>query len=355
MNWKNDITRILGIQYPIIQAPMFGVGTPAMVAAAEKAGTLGSLPLGDLTYEKCVDIIRATKAITTQPFAANIFVYDTPALTDELKHQYKTTRSFLEQLAAQHGLEVTLPDIESIKVAGYREQVDALIAENCRIVSFTFGNLDAESVRRLKQNGACLIGTCTTIEEALILEQSGIDLICVQGIEAGGHRGTFTPGDIPSIGGMSLLSQVFDKVKRPLIYAGGLYDAKTILAARTLGAQGFQIGSMLLGSTESALQDFEKQRLRQAQERDIILTNSFSGRYARGLRNIYTAAVDNTPHILPYPYQNKLTGPLRTAAKAKQNAGFVSIWAGQSLNGYPAISTTDILQQLIHQLNQSPV
>jgi len=349
MKWENSISQILGVQYPMIQAPMFGVTTPQMVAAAAKANVLGSLSLGDLPADKCVEAIRATKALTDQPFAVNIFVNAIPQLSTELSIQYAHTKQFVEKLAQQHHLEANIPDIDDIKFTDYHEQVEAIIAEGCKFVSFTFGNLDAQSIQKFKDSGVILIGTCTSVKEAVLLEQSGIDLICVQGIEAGGHRGSFIDADIPQIGGLSLLSQVDDCVKTPLIYGGGIYNAKTLWAAKILGAQAFQIGSLLLGAKESALQEFEKQRLRNASEADIVLTKSFSGRYARGLKNAFIDALEHTEWILPYPYQNKLTGELRKIAKANGNADFVSIWAGQSINEYKGSSTTEIIQQLIQE------
>src|SRR5437899_582337 len=127
MNWKNDITQMLNIDYPIIQAPMFGVTTPEMVVVATRAGCLGSLPLGDLPVDKCREIIRTTKQMSSHPFAVNLFVNEVPELTDALKTKYANTKLFIEQLAAQHGLVVTLPSIDEIKLANYQEQVEAVL------------------------------------------------------------------------------------------------------------------------------------------------------------------------------------------------------------------------------------
>lgn len=350
MFWPETISKKLGVQYPVIQAPMFGVSTVQMAAAAARAGCLGSLALADLSADESIELIRATRKLTDQPFAANIFVHHIPEITDRLKGKFVKTRQFLEQLAKDNGVEVSLPDLEDLKVRSYYELVDAVIQENCKILSFTFGNLDDQSIQKLKENGVTLIGTCTSVKEALILEKSGIDIICVQGTEAGGHRGTFDPDHIPQIGGLSLLSQVYDHIKVPLIYAGGIYNGKTLQAVKELGAQGFQVGSLLLASQESALEPFEKERLKRVREDEIMLTKSFSGRYARGVRNKYIEAVENSEYILPYPYQNKLTNALRKAAKSKQNTDFVGIWAGQSIHNYSELSTEQILRNLIFQV-----
>lgn len=344
---NQPIIHQLDILYPFIQAPMFGVTTPEMVAAATDTGCLGSLPLGDWSVEESIDAIRATKALCTGRFAVNLFVHQVPEADEALKAQYARTKAFIETLARDHGLEVSLPGIEDINVDDYHAQLDAVLEEDCPIISFTFGNLDEESIRKCKNKGVILIGTCTSVEEAVLLEQSGVDMICVQGIEAGGHRGSFTTEDIPQIGGLSLLARVHDTVKVPLIYAGGIYNARMVLAAKMIGASGFQVGTLLLNAAESALQPFEKARLNERAENDIVLTRSFSGRYARGLRNSFTEALEQSGHILPYPYQNRLTQALRKAAREAGNPDFVNLWTGQSLNGLSESSTKDILTDLV--------
>lgn len=347
MLWPDTITKKFNIQYTLIQAPMFGVSTPQMAAAAARAGCLGSLAIADLSADQSVEQIRATRKLTDQPFAVNIFVHNIPEITDVLREKYGKAKLFITHLAKENDLQVNLPDLEDIKVKTYHEQVDVIIAEGCKILSFTFGNLDDQSIQKLKENGVTLIGTCTSVKEAVTLEKSGIDIICVQGIEAGGHRGTFDAENIPMIGGMTLLSEVYDHVKVPLIYAGGIYNGKTLRAAKELGAQGFQVGSILLASQESGLKPFEKERLKKAAEEDIVLTKSFSGRYARGIQNKFIENMEASDYILPYPYQNKLTNELRKVAKALENTDFVSIWAGQSIHPYSDLSTEDILKNLI--------
>lgn len=328
---------------------MFGVSTPEMVEAAAKAECLGSLALADLSAEKSVELIRKTKSLTNRPFVVNIFVHQIPEITDELKQQYSKTKKHLENLTQENNMEIDLPELESLKINSYHEQIDAIIDENCKILSFTFGNLDHQNIQKLKENGTILIGTCTSVEEALALEKSGIDIICVQGIEAGGHRGSFVSENIPQIGGFSLLSQVYDSVKVPLIYAGGIYNGKTLAAAKELGAEGIQVGSILLSSHESALRDFEKERLKNVNEKDIVLTKSFSGRYARGIKNKFIETIENSQYILPYPYQNKLTGEMRRIARTVKNDEFVNLWVGQSIIDYSELSTQVILEKLIQE------
>lgn len=349
MNWNTGITELFDLDYPIVQAPMFGVSTVEMLVSANEAGCLGSLALADLNPEQSIELIRKAKSLTNKPFAVNIFTHQIPARTAELESRYGEVKEFLMQLALKNGLDVDFPDIASIKLTPYQDQVDALVVEKCPIVSFTFGNLDAASVQKFKAVGTKLIGTCTSVEEALLLEETGVDVICVQGWEAGGHRGSFLEEELPRIGGFSLLAQIQDAVNLPLIYAGAVYNGRTVLASRELGAAGVQVGSILLGSKESALQAFEKNRLRKVKEKDIVLTRSFSGRYARGIKNTFIEEVERAGSILPYPYQNKLTAALRKAAKEQNNAEFVNIWLGQSISPYADLSTKDILMGLIKE------
>ena len=347
MDWQNDLTRMLKIDYPIIQAPMFGVTTPEMVAASSNINCLGSLSLADLSADTCIEQIRKTKQLTHKPFAVNIFTHPIPKMTAALREKYDAAKAFIERFAQAHDVEVALPSIDDLKIHSYHEQIAAILAEGCKILSFTFGNLDPHSIDLLKSKGIVLIGTCTSVNEAKVLEKSGIDIICVQGLEAGGHRGSFMSDEIPKMGGLQLLAEVREAASLPLIYAGGIYNAKTLTVSKTLGASGYQVGSLLLGASESALKDFEKQRLRAHTKADIVMTKSFSGRYARGIKNIFTEALDNTDLILPYPYQNKLTAALRRVAKEKKQTDFLSIWVGQAIHEYSSQSTASILRDLI--------
>lgn len=336
----------------IIQAPMFGVGTPAMAAGASNAGILGSLPLADLPAADCVRLIRQTKTLTDQPFAVNIFLNEIPPVDEDLIRRYNGAKRFLQEVAAGAGFEVTLPDIANMKITDYHEQVEVLIAEQCKIVSFTFGNLDADSIAKFKQHGTTLIGTCTSLAEATILEASGIDMVCLQGIEAGGHRGSFLSDGTEPVDGLSLLLQLKEQLRIPVIYAGGVHDARSLAHVLSKGADGVQIGSMFLAAKESALQEFEKERLHAIKGAETLLISSFSGRYARGLDNTYVQLVEASGHVLPYPYMNKLTGPFRKAAREHKLAELVNLWVGAGHRHFSDATTGEIVRQLLVDLEQ---
>lgn len=353
MNWSNEITDLLKIKYPIIQAPMFGVTTTDMVVSASNLGCLGSLPLADISSDKAIELIDSVKSQTDQPFAINIFVYDLPEIDQKLKDNYKRVKTFIENLANDHQLKVKLPEIENLSYSGYRDLIDIVISKGCKILSFTFGLPDKVSIQKLKENNVILIGTCTTLEEAILLEKSGIDIICFQGSEAGGHRGNFL-SEIPTGDlGISLLSEVASAVAVPIIYAGGIYSGQDMIRLKNRGVQGYQVGSLLIGSPESALTTSEKNRLRTLGNDDIVLTKSFSGRYASGIRNSFTQSLDETADILPFPFQNKLTAELKKVAKAHNNIEFVNIWTGKTAKNYSELPTQQILKILINEAENS--
>ncbi|MFD1770825.1 NAD(P)H-dependent flavin oxidoreductase [Sphingobacterium suaedae] len=355
MENKPHVLKQLGITHPLVQAPMLGVTTPHMVAAANAAGALGSLALGDLPPSTCEHLIQTTRQLTDKPFAVNLFVHRIPVLTDDLRLRYDQTKALLVRIAHKHGLNVSFPEASSLEMTDYHEQVEVILAAGCKVLSFTFGCLDSLSIDRCKEAGAWLMGTCTSVEEALFLENAGVDIIVVQGVEAGGHRGSFLGDFYPEIGGLSLLGQVREQSKLPLIYAGGIYNGSTARAAQELGACAVQVGSLLLRSRESALQPFEKDRLEHVREKDIILTNAFTGRLARGIKNSFVDLLSGSADMLPYPYLNKLTQPLRKAAKESANVELVSIWRGQSLSSLSDHSTKDILENLWSEIDEQHI
>ncbi|MDJ1481225.1 nitronate monooxygenase [Cytophagaceae bacterium YF14B1] len=347
MTWNNSLTQLLYIDYPIVQAPMLGVSTPEMAAAASNAGALGSLAIGGLSPETAQQLIRKVKALTNKPFAVNLFAHPIP---DQFSiDEFSQMNTFLEQLCKENGVPYTPLSIENIRFYSYKDQLDVLLEEKIEIVSFTFGILTDEEIRLLKSRGTILIATVTSVKEARLVAATDIDIITVQGIEAGGHRGTFLEHDhLPMVGLLPLLSQVQAVTNKPLLAAGGIYNKAGIDAILALGAHGAQIGSLFLASTESAAIESYKDAIQQSVAEDSILTQSFSGRWARGLPNLYTQAVDSSGiSIPPYPVQNSLTAAIRELARKTNNCKFLSLWAGQNASKAPRKSTAEIIRQLV--------
>jgi nitronate monooxygenase len=234
----------------------------------------------------------------------------------------------------------------------FREQLEMLISLRVPVASFTFGLLDAESIERLHQAGTIVIGTATNVAEALAWQHNGADIICAQGAEAGGHRGTFIGSfDSSMIGTIALVPQIVDNVSIPVVAAGGIMDGRGISAALMLGAQAVQMGTAFLSCAESTIHPAWKTQLRQASDTSTRTTNAFSGRVARGIVNAYIQRMEPYENqILPYPIQNALTAEIRQAAAKANRPEFLSLWASQAVAlgkvRKEGISVVELMQQL---------
>ena len=348
MNWQNNLTNLLGIDYPIVQAPMLGITSPEMVAEISNSGGLGSLPIGGLSPEKTLELIQKTKSLTLKPFAVNLFAHDIKSINDA---DANSMLNFLEQLGYNNNAAFIHPDPSAFRFYSYKEQIDILIKENICIVSFTFGVLYDDAITRLKSNGTLLIGTATCMEEALILQQKGVDAITAQGIEAGGHRGSFITGELPAVGVMAIVPQIIEKTGLPILASGAINDGKTIAAALALGAAAVQIGTAFIPTDESLAISSYKEAVLNYSDTDTILTKAFSGRWARGIKNSFMDAVENSGLTIPdYPIQNSLTGAIRASAQKNNNNQMTNMWAGQSAPKIKLNSSSDIFKEMVKQV-----
>ncbi len=327
---------------------MLGVSTPEMVAAVSNEGGLGSLPVGGLSPEVIQQLIRQTQTLTNKPFAVNLFAHAVPPYTEE---DIEPMRHLLMQLATKRGYQLDAANLSDFQLYTYHDQIDTLIQEGVSIVSFTFGCLDNTTIQLLKSIGCTLIGTATCVEEALYLQQHSIDLITVQGVEAGGHRGTFIESiPLPQVGLFSLLPQVKSAVQIPCIAAGGINSAQSIKAAFELGADAVQIGTAFIGTEESQAIASYKDKLTAAKDTDTSLTRAFSGRWARGIRNELMSEIEESGvPIPPYPVQNSLIAKLRKLAQQAGDSDYTTLWAGQSAGGTERKSAKEVFLNLVEQ------
>ncbi|GAA4315802.1 nitronate monooxygenase family protein [Mucilaginibacter gynuensis] len=348
MNRKNEVTQLFNVEYPIIQAPMLGVTTPEMVAAVSNNGGLGSLPVGGLSVDRTRALIHQTKALTQKPFAVNLFA-NANAMPN--KEQVKPIQNFIKQLAAKHGLDFEEQSVNSFEYYTYQDQIAILIQEQIPVVSFTFGIIDNDSIEALKRAGTILIGTATSSKEAELIAAKNIDMITAQGIEAGGHRGTFLDDEpLPMVGSMSLIPQIVSRVTKPVIAAGGIMDGGSIKAAFALGAKAVQVGTTFIASDESMAIAAYKTALQNSVETDSMITRSISGRWARGLRNTLITELEASGiEAAPYPVQYSLVMALRNLALATGNIEFINMWAGQSGYKAQAKPSAEILLDLVKQ------
>lgn len=331
MSIQTNLTKRLGMTYPIIQAPLAGGGdTPALVAAVCNAGGLGFIGAAYLTAKQIGNAAREVRALTTKPFGISLFA---PLPVPDLASDPKPALERLAPFFAELGLPP--PVLPASPHHSFEEQLAASLESGAAVFSFTFGILPRQAIESIKNRGMFLIGTATTVHEAIALEKAQVDAIVAQGSEAGGHRATFgSDFDSGMIGTISLVPQVADAVAVPVIASGGIMDGRGIAAALALGASAVQMGTAFLTCDEAGVPDVYKKTILQAHEHETRLTRAFSGRPARGIVNRFMKefdATDASGSILPFPLQNDLTRPLRSAAAKLGRAEFLSLWAGQGV------------------------
>ncbi|VVC77207.1 Nitronate monooxygenase [Aquicella siphonis] len=325
---RTSVSKLLKIDLPLIQAPMAGNITSAeLIANVSNAGGLGSLGAGYMTPENMRKAIADIRSLTDRPFAVNLFIPREPLVTTK---QMNAMTSRLRKLYP--ALASVIKPVKPPYVPSFEEQLQVILEENIPVFSFTFGVLSAAWVKKLKHQQVRMIGTATSVAEARLLEKKGIDMVIAQGYEAGGHRGSFlTPGEQSLIGGMALIPQMADAVSVPVIAAGGIMDARGILAALLLGASGVQMGTAFITCPEAKAHPRYQQALLHAQDQDTVLTRVFSGKLARGLRNRFIQEMhEHEQEILDYPAQHALTKPLRDTAAKKNQLDYLSLWSGQA-------------------------
>lgn len=327
MSTSADLRTLLGIALPIVQAPMAGgFTTPDLVAAASNAGALGSTGAAYLTPAAIREHVDAVRARTQRPFSVNLFAGGTETRDVDPAPML----ALMTPLHERFGLPP--PVAPGAWPYDFDEQLAALVAADVRIISFAFGLPDDAAIARLRADGRVVIGTATTVAEALRCEAAGCSAVVAQGAEAGGHRGTFMgPFESALTGVMALVPQVVDAVRIPVLAAGGIVDRRGVAAARALGASAVVCGTAFLDSVEAGTSASHRHALAAARDGETVITRAFSGRPARCLANAFERAVDARPgDILPFPKQNALTRALRTAAAAANDAEYQSLWAGQA-------------------------
>ena len=214
-------------------------------------------------------------------------------------------------------------------------RLKAALDSGASVFSFTFGLLPPEAIAAIKTRGMIVMGTATTVAEALALEKAGCDAVVAQGSEAGGHRGTFAGSfEASLVGTIALVPQVADAVRVPVIASGGITDGRGLAAALALGAEAAQIGTAFLAAEETGTSPAYKAAILAAREDQTRVTRAFSGRPARGIVNRFMEAIEpegEPSAALPFPFQNVATRPLRTEASKRDRAEYLSLWAGQGV------------------------
>ena len=349
---ETRISSSLGIKYPIIQGPLGGLSTQRLTAAVSNFGGLGSFGAHGLSPSAIKDVIAEIRALTSKPFAINLWV----SMEDEgarTSGSEAFARS-LEPLAGYiHALGGALPTYKPYIPMKFEDQVRVLLDARVPVFSFIVGVPPKEILDECRAQGILTIGAATTPDEAIVLEQAGVDVIAASGFEAGGHRGSFLRAAGESLTGtFSLLPQVADAVSVPVVAAGGITDARGIVAAFALGAEGVQIGTAFLACEESGASAAHRNAILSGQARRTGLTRGFTGRLARGIHNQLLEEL-NRPgvEILPYPLQRGLVKNLSVLADQAGKPEFLPLWAGQSANLARHSDATTLLQALVSEVS----
>ena len=339
------LSELLGIELPIIQAPMAGAQAGAMAVAVSNAGALGSIGCATLSIDAMRNELTAIRSGTAKPFNVNFFCHVPPVAIAEREAAW---RKALLPYYGKYGI-----DPEKIPAGPGRapfsaEAADVLDEIRPAVVSFHFGLPAKELLVRVKRLGAKIFSSATTVEEALWLEAHGIDAIVAQGVEAGGHRGMFLSDDLTTQAGtFALLPQVVRAVKLPVIAAGGIVDAQGVAAAMQLGAAGVQIGTAFLLCPEATISAVHRAALKSKAARHTALTNLFTGRPARGIMNYVMKELGPMNSAAPaFPLATSAIAPLRAKAEAEGSGDFSPLWSGQNASGCKEIPAAQLTREL---------
>lgn len=349
--WQTTrVTELLGIEYPIIQAPMAGgPTTPELVAAVSNAGALGSIGGGYLPADALRKQIQAVRALTDRPFNVNLFAPCDVSVDTEIVAR---AQAMLDPYRAELGIPPSPAFTPPTDL--FAAELAVVLEERVPIFSFTFGIPPADDLRRLRDKGTRILGTATTVAEGMQLEEAGVDAIVGQGSEAGGHRGTFADDfELGLIGTMALIPQLASSVSVPVVAAGGIMDGRGISAALALGAAGAQLGTAFLVTQESGAHPRHKAAILASGEHNAVITRVFSGKPARALANRFTEEL--RPHegdLLAYPAQNALTQDIRRAASQQNRPEFLALWSGQAPRLARPLPAAELVRALVEETGQ---
>lgn len=345
-SWPHPLLDILHVEKPVIQAPMAGVQDYRLAAAVTNAGGLGSLPCAMLGPDALKTELQALNEATQGgPYNLNFFAHTPPAPNDSQEAGWR-------QALAPYYQEFEIDPATISNGPGrmpFNEE-SAAIVEDFRpaVVSFHFGLPERALLDRVRQAGAKIFSTATTVEEAIWLEQHGADAIIAQGLEAGGHRGIFLTKDMTTqMGTFALLPQIVDAVNIPVIAAGGIATAEGVQAALKLGAAAAQIGTAFMLCPEATTRPLHREVLKSPQARHTALTNLFSGGPARGIVNRIMRELGPISDLAPaFPLATNAITPLRAAAEAAGSGDFSPLWGGQNVSGCREVPAGELVEAL---------
>ncbi|TFC64026.1 2-nitropropane dioxygenase [Cryobacterium sp. TMT2-15-1] len=345
------LTQLLGVQAPIVLGAFGGLSSIQLTSLVSDRGGLGSYGLYGYSGERIFSTIQELRHLTASPFAVNLWLPlpGEPSPADS-HAEFSAALDALKPLFVE--LDIEPPQRPDRYLPSFSEQIDAVLTARPAVVSFVYGVPPAEIVDAAHRYGIVILGTATTVDEAIALERGGVDAVIASGAEAAGHRVSFIDAAEDSlVGTFALVPQVVDAVIVPVIAAGGIADRRGVAAAHALGAAGVQVGTAFLCARQSAATEAHRLAITSTPAHGTVLTRSMSGRLARGIPNRAIRTIDSdTTHIAPFPVQNWLTGQFRTAASRRNIGDLVSLWAGQAGPLATWDDADDVFTELLHGL-----
>ncbi len=345
---RDDLRELLGIEHPIIQAPMAAYATPALAAAVSNAGGLGSLGCGEMSPDTLAAVCAELRAATDRPFNLNFFAHPEPRHAPEVAAE---VRARLAGLYRERGLGALPEDIAAPFGAFDQEILSTLLEIRPPVVSFHFGLPAPDRVAALQDAGVVILCTATTVAESVVLAECGVDAIIAQGWEAGGHRGTFHAAfEDFGVGTLALVPQIADAVGVPVVAAGGIADGRGIAAAFHLGASGVQMGTAFLSCPEADVAEEHRAALRAARDDDTRLSRAFSGRPARTQNNPYVEMMAERRARLPdFPLMYALSVPLMRSSAARGDSDFRFLLYGQAAALNRELPADELMARLVEE------
>jgi nitronate monooxygenase len=342
---KTNMNDFLGTDLPIIQSPMAGVQDSALTIAVSSAGGLGSLPCALLNIDELRAELNTITQQSDKPFSANFFCHQLPEIDVDREAKW---RAELKPYFVELGIEVdnipTKPKFEPFN----NLMADVLEDYKPAVISFHFGLPSTDLVNRVKSWGSTIIASATTVAEAQWLEENGADVIIAQGLEAGGHRGIFLSDDLTTqVGTFSLLPQIVQKVKLPVIAAGGIADAAGVVSALSLGASAVQVGTAYLLCTETNTSLIHRAAIKSEESQHTAITNLFSGRPARSIVNRIMREIGPiNQNTSIFPLALNAISAVKKQAESTGIGDFSSLWCGQNATGCREISAATMTKEL---------
>lgn len=351
MWYKTKASKLLGIDYPIMQGPFGGnLSTVELTATVSNAGGLGGYGAYTLSPQEIYAVDKQLKASTNKPYNINLWVSDTDAVNGTVSDEYfEQTKSLFKPYFDEAG--IPLPEKPAPFASRFENQVDVILDVRPKVFSFMFGIPSHGILEESRKRGIKTVGAATTLDEAIALEAAGVDLIIASGFEAGGHRPSFlAPAEQSITGTFVLLQLIKEKVKTPIIAAGGIANGRGVAAAMMLGADAVQIGTAFLATDESGALPIHRQMLFSDLAKYTTLSRTYTGRLGRGITSrIAKDLVGKESQILPFPLQTTFMSPLRKAALDNHKWDMILFWGGQIAPILKHTKAATLMQSLLNE------